>query len=102
MNIVYKKVNMPPVHTGYAPVILTKETMESHRRQVLLRMEEKGLDALLAGSRGAAHPAAEDVAPAGHLALVLGTAAAGMLAMGAAVFLWGRKSIRTDRAKPVE
>ena len=47
MNIVYKKVNMPPVHTGYAPVILTKETMESHRRQVLLRMEEKGLDALL-------------------------------------------------------
>ena len=35
-------------------------------------------------------------------ALVLGTAAAGMLAMGAAVFLWGRRSIRTDRAKPVE
>ena len=69
---------------------------------VRVPLQPEGLDALLAGSRGAAHPAAEDVAPAGHLALVLGTAAAGMLAMGAAVFLWGRKSIRTDRAKPVE
>ena len=69
---------------------------------VRVPLQTEGLDALLAGSRGAAHPAAEDVAPAGHLALVLGTAAAGMLAMGAAVFLWGRKSIRTDRAKPVE
>ncbi len=38
---------MPPVHTDYVPVALTKETMESHRRQVLSRMEEKGLDALL-------------------------------------------------------
>ena len=69
---------------------------------VRVPLQPEGLDALLAGSRGAAHPAAEDVAPAGHLALVLGTAAAGMLAMGAVVFLWGRKSIRTDRAKPVE
>ena len=69
---------------------------------VRVPLQPEGLDALLAGSRGAAHPAAEDVAPAGHLALVLGTAAAGMLAMGAAVFLWGRRSIRTDRAKPVE
>ena len=50
---------------------------------VRVPLQPEGLDALLAGSRGAAHPAAEDVAPAGHLALVLGTAAAGMLAMGA-------------------
>lgn len=47
MNIIYDKVSMPIGHTDYVPVNCAKETMEEHRRKVLEKMTERGLDVLL-------------------------------------------------------
>ncbi len=47
MNIVYDNVAMPKVHENYLPVNLSRETMEEHRKNVLAKMQERALDALL-------------------------------------------------------
>ena len=47
MKIIYDTVVMPPVHSNYLPVDRSAETMEEHRRKVLERMDQQGLDALL-------------------------------------------------------
>lgn len=47
MKIVYEKVCMPTAHSNYVPVDLTDATMEEHRRNVLKKMTEYGLEVLV-------------------------------------------------------
>ena len=54
-------------------------------------LQAGGLPALLEGSRGAPHPAAEDVAPPGWWGVILGVAACGMAAAGGCALWLGRK-----------
>lgn len=47
MNIIYDKVVSPVGHKDYAPVTLSKKTMEEHLQNVLTRMKELKLDSLI-------------------------------------------------------
>ena len=64
---------------------------------VRVPLEAEGLTALLEASRGASHPAAEEVAPAGYGPLVAGVGAAAALLAGAGMFLYGRRGRKAPK-----
>lgn len=47
MEIIYDKVSMPVKHENYIPVDISVDTMKEHRKKVIAKIEEYGLDVLM-------------------------------------------------------